>query len=465
MKKIFEVRAKPQRKEKVLFFGEGNFLRAFAAVAVQRMNERAGFDGDIVLLQGLEKGIGELINAQKGLYTIIEQGAKNGRPVERFSVIDSVSRCVNPYTDYGQYLKIAESPDLELIVSNTTEFGICFDESESSGVTVHRNFPAKLTDFLYRRFSHFEGADGSGLIILPCELIENNGKKLKEYVLRYAEVKNLGSAFYKWLENEVVFADTLVDRIVSGYPREQSASFCEKLGYADDLLDVCEPFFLWVIETRDKRIKTLPLAQCGLDIIVTDDLKPYRNRKVRILNGAHTASVPAAILCGLENVEQVVLDPDFAAYLKKCIFEEIIPSFEGEGREKFAADVLERFHNPFIDHRLRSIALNSISKFKARVLPSIADYTAKFGKAPKALSFSFAALYAFYKSGSAAISDDAEVLSEISKADTLQKFMQSTALWGEDLTRISGFLPEAESALDLIRGGGMKKAIGNIAND
>ena len=464
LKSITEVVKTHKRKEKVLCFGEGNFLRAFTAVVVQKLNDNAGFDGNVVMLQGVETGMCEMINAQNGLYTVIERGAENGKAVERFCVVDSVSRCVNPYENYAAFLEIAENPDLQFVVSNTTEFGICYDENEKANQSMYRNFPAKFTDFLYRRYRHFGGDKEKGLIVLPCELIEHNGAKLKEFVLKYATEWKCEKAFIKWIEEAVVFADTLVDRIVSGYPKAEADALCEKMGYKDNLPDVCEPFFLWVVETKDKRIKSIPFDKCGLDIIVTDDLQPYRTRKVRILNGAHTMSVLAGHLCGFETVEQLVKNETFLKYMKKGIFEEIIPSFKGSDLEKYADEVLGRFLNPYLNHKLLSIALNSISKFKARVLPSIKDDVAKTKKAPTVLSFSFAALYTFYKTAGDKVNDDAEYLSEIAKIDDISAFMKSKKLWGEDLTQIAGFEKAVKQHYASITENGMKAAVEALVN-
>ena len=299
---------------------------------------------------------------------------------------------------------------------------------------------------------------------MPCELIEHNGKKLKECVLRYAEEWKCEREFIAWIEKSVVFADTLVDRIVSGYPKAEADMLCEKMGYRDNLPDVCEPFFLWVIETADERIKNIPFDKCGLDIVVTDDLQPYRTRKVRILNGAHTMSVLAGHLCGFETVEQLVKDKTFSKYFRLGIFDEIIPSFKGDKLEKYAEEVIGRFFNPFLNHKLLSIALNSVSKFKARVLPSIKDYSVKFGKAPNILSFSFAALFAFYKTAGNAVNDEESYLKEISAINDISDFMKNAVLWGEDLTNIHGFESAVRAHYKAITEKGMKKAIEELVN-
>ena len=455
MKAITECLNKPARPEKALFFGEGNFLRAFAAVAVKRMNERAGFDGSVVILQGTETGRAADLNAQNGLYTVIERGYADGKPVATVVPIDCVSRAVDPYADYGAFLALADNPDLALIVSNTTEAGIRYDESERAGQKMHRNFPAKLTDFLYRRFTVFGGAASAGLVVLPCELIEENGRRLKECVLRYAADWDLGEAFSGWLNEAVVFADTLVDRIVSGYPKTGADDICRRLGYEDRLLDTCEPFFLWVIGSTDRRVRALPLEAAGA--VLTDDITPYRTRKVRILNGAHTMSAPAGLLSGLETVEQLITDATFGRYVRKGLREEVIPSFAGDGLEQYAADVIGRFHNPYLNHRLADIALNSVSKWRARVLPSVKDFVLRYGKPPAILAFSFAALYAFYRKGES-VRDDEEAVKRMTGAATVAACLADARLWGEDLTALPGFAAAAEAQYRAIVAYGARRA-------
>ena len=462
MKQIAECVNKPARAEKVLFFGEGNFLRAFAAVAVKRMNERAGFDGSIVILQGTEKGRAADLNAQNGLYTVIERGYADGRPVETILPIDCVSRAVDPYADYGAFLALADNPDLALIVSNTTEAGIHYDENERAGQEMYRNFPAKLTDFLYRRFSVFGGAAAAGLVVLPCELIEENGRRLKECVLRYAADWGLGKAFVGWINEAMVFADTLVDRIVSGYPNAEADAICRRLGYEDCLLDACEPFFLWVIGSTDRRVRTLPLESAGA--VLTDDITPYRTRKVRILNGAHTMSAPAGLLSGLETVEQLVCDKTFGRYIQRGLREEVIPACAGDGLEQYAAAVIARFHNPYLNHRLADIALNSVSKWRARVLPSVKDFMTRYGKPPAILAYSFAALYAFYRKGEG-VRDDGEAIARMRGAASVTACLADARLWGEDLTALPGFAAAAETQYRAITAIGARKAAERLTTE
>ncbi len=456
--------------EKVLMFGEGNFLRAFACFIIEKLNEN-GYGGAVTALQGVENGLCDIINKQDGLYTVIERGVEKGKVTERFNLISCLKSCINPYADYGAYIERAKNPDLEVIISNTTEFGICYSDGEGKGKKVHNNYPAKLTHLLYERYKHFKGDYGKGLIILPCELIDKNGEKLKELVLRYSAEWELEHGFITWLNTANTFANTLVDRIVSGYPKNEADVICGKLGYNDSLLDVCEPFLLWVIEADKKVLKKIPFDKCGLDIVVTDDLTPYRTRKVRILNGAHTMSVLAGHLCGFETVEQLVKDQTFNKYITKGIFEEIIPSFKGDKLREYAYDVIERFKNPYLNHKLLSISLNSISKFKTRVLPSIKDYIDLYGKAPRVLSFSFAALIKFYAEGIGKfVNDEKQYIDEIiqaaekGKGKAVNAVLGNKMLWGEDLTNIKYLEDEVTRCYNLINGKGIENAVKETAN-
>lgn len=488
MKKITEALNPVPRPEKILQFGEGNFLRAFVDWQIDIVNSKTGFNGNVVLIQPLEQGMGDTINAQKGLYTTLLRGVQNGKTIEESRPITSVSRCLNPYSQFDEYLRCAENPDLRFVVSNTTEAGIAYNAADRLSDRPQRSFPGKVTAFLFRRFEHFHGDPAKALVFIPCELIDKNGDTLKAIVERYAREWNLGDPFFAWLDS-CDFCNSLVDRIVPGYPGGEAVSICEKLGYEDKLLVAAEIFHLWVIETKGDHRAELPLVDAGLNVIWTNDMSFYRTRKVRILNGAHTSSILAAYLYGLDTVEQCIKDPLIVKMMKKGIFDEIIPSMEDRYAAEltqYANDVLERFANPYIKHLLLSISLNSVSKFKTRVLPSLTGYIAKTGKLPPVLVFSLAALIAFYKGGSLAgrelrgsrngsaypIQDDEEVLKRFAGlyAETkdddpagAQKITRavlgSTDWWGEDLLAYAG-LPDAVSAcLGAIRRSGIRKLI------
>ncbi|MDR3139593.1 MAG: tagaturonate reductase [Treponema sp.] len=475
------------RPERVIQFGEGNFLRAFVDWQIDIINEKAGFNGNVVIIQPLEQGMGDVINAQRGLYTTVLRGVQRGKTLEEFRPIRAVSRCVNPYSRFDEYMKCAENPDLRFAVSNTTEAGIAYNAGDRLSDRPQRSFPGKVTAFLYRRFEFFRGDPAKALVFIPCELIDKNGDKLKELVGRYAKEWDLGGDFIAWL-GACDFCNSLVDRIVPGYPKEEAPSIYEKLGYEDKLLTAAEIFHLWVIETKKDYSAEIPFVKAGLNVIWTGDMSFYRTRKVRILNGAHTSIVPAAYLCGLDTVEQCTQDPLMTKLLEKGIFEEIIPSMDGNREElvKYAHEVLERFANPYIKHLLLSITLNSVSKFKTRVLPSLTGYISKTGKLPPVLTFSLAALIAFYNGGNLRgreltgsregvpypIQDDEEIVKYFAalyreEADSMEArakkishaLLSCTGWWDEDLTRYAGLEDAVAAHLAAVWAGGIKKAI------
>jgi tagaturonate reductase len=388
-----------QYPEKVLQFGEGNFLRAFIDWQIDKMNKEADFNGSVVVVQPIEFGLVDKLNEQDGLYTLYLQGIKDGKAVKEHEVINSISRGLNPYTQYDEYLKIAESKDLRFVISNTTEAGIAFDENDKLEDTPQKTFPGKLAALLYHRFKAFNGEKEKGLIIIPCELIDRNGEKLKAAILKYAELWNLQKDFINWINDANTFCCTLVDRIVPGYPRDNIKEITEELGYEDNLVDVGEQFHLWVIEGPQWIQNEFPTEKAGLNVKFVDDMTPYRTRKVRILNGAHTSLVPVAYLYGLDTVAQSVEDEVVGKFLRGVMYDEIIPTLNlpEDELKYFAGAVLERFLNPFVKHYLMSIALNSMSKFETRDLPSLLEYINRKNELPKKLVFSLAALIEFYK--------------------------------------------------------------------
>lgn len=401
MKMINEVIEKKYGRfpEKVLQFGEGNFLRAFVDWMIDKANRGGIYEGSIVLCQPISQGLKDMINAQDGVYTLAMRGAENGMPVEKIEVITSVSRCVNPYEDYDALMEIARSADLEVIVSNTTEAGIAYHEGDRLTDRPPVSFPAKATAFLYERYKAFGGSPDKGLLFLPVELIDNNGAELKRIVLKYAQEWDLGPDFISWVNTANEFTSTLVDRIVTGYPREEVSYFEEKLGYKDNIIDTSELFNLWVIEGDKKWSDKLPVHKTDANVIWTNDVKPYKKRKVRILNGAHTSTVLAAYLAGFDIVGDFMKDDTVRTFMNDVIYKEVIPTLDlpKEELESFAASVNDRFSNPYIKHKLLDIALNSCSKFNARCLPSLLDYVEKKGELPKCLTFSLAAFIKFYQ--------------------------------------------------------------------
>lgn len=430
---------KPKRTERIIQFGEGGFLRAFVDWIVQLTDEKTDFDASAVVVQPIEKGMCDMLEKQNCVYTLIMRGLKDGVPTVDKKVIDCISRTVQPYRDFDEYLKLAEDPDFRFIVSNTTESGIAFDDSDRPDNAPNITFPAKVTMLLKKRFD----LGLNGFIFLPCELIEKNGQTLKKYVLEYAKLWNFGTDFEKWVESENIFCNTLVDRIVTGYPRDEKID----LGYEDNMLDTSEIFHLWVIEAKDDEQKILknefPFEKAGLNIIVTNNLDRYRTRKVRILNGAHTSMIPYALLSKIETVGECMKDEKMSKFVKECVFDEIIPTLDLPKDEliDYANNVFERFSNPYIKHMCSSIALNSVSKFKVRVLPSILEYIKRKGEMPKRLLFSFARLIEFYKTDMP--NDDKDVMKFMKESDA-KTILSNEKLWGEDLSYLA---PEIEKYL------------------
>ncbi|NND79106.1 MAG: tagaturonate reductase, partial [Maribacter sp.] len=404
------------RPERILQFGAGNFLRGFIDYFVQELNEKINFNAGVVVVKPTSTSNYDQLKKQEGLYTLFSNGIKNGKAVSESRIIDCIQRCINPYNDYDQYLRIAQNPELRFIVSNTTEAGIAYEHNDKLQDTPQKSFPGKLTALLHKRFVHFGGASDKGIIVFPCELIDRNGDNLKRIILQYADDWNLEEGFVQWISDDNIFCNTLVDRIVPGYPKDKMEDISKELGYKDNLVVEGEQFHLWVIE-GPKYVKTeFPAMECGLNVVFTDNMEPYRTRKVRILNGAHTTLVPVGYLYGIDNVRESLEDPVVGSYLKQAIFEEICPTldFPDAALKQFANDVLKRFINPFLEHELISISLNSISKYKTRVLPSVIEYIKRKNALPKKLLFSLAALIAFYKGERngefIGLNDDQEVL-------------------------------------------------------
>ena len=471
----------------ILQIGDGNFLRAFADWMIDVANGAGLFNGQVTLAQPLARGIAEQLNAQDGLYTVLLRGVQNGQAVESKRIVSCVKRALNPYSEWDAMLATAQDASLRFVVSNTTEAGIAYAEEAYTPGQCQVSFPAKVTALLLARFKALGGGAQTGLVFLPCELIEANGTKLKKYVLQYAKAWALPADFVAWVETHNVFCNTLVDRIVPGFPAAEAQSIYAKLGYQDPLLVAAEPFLLWVIEGPAAIAKELPLREAGLDVVWTDDLQPYRTRKVRILNGAHTASSLAAYCAGLDSVKSMTEDAAVSAYLNKVMFDEIVPFVplpEAE-RQAYAKTIMERFANPNIVHELISIALNSVSKWQVRVLPTVKDYVAKNGKAPAGLSFSLAALLNFYhgrfnaageyegvRQGNQTypIRDSAEILAIVDAAwkasddasVQVKTLLADARLWGEDLTRIAGLAEQTAASLARIRAVGVKAAMGEL---
>lgn len=437
--------------ERVMQFGEGNFLRGFVDWMIDRLNKEADGDCGVVVVQPLSSGLIPMINEQDGLYTLYLRGLMNGERTEETRVVECITRGIDPYKNTDEFFKCAQNPDLRFIVSNTTEAGIEYKAGQKSNDFINSTFPGRLAMFMKARFD----AGLEGFIFLPCELIDKNGDNLKECVLNYAKEWGYGEEFVKWVNERNYFTNTLVDRIVTGYPRETAKSMEESFGYYDNIIDTAEIFHLWVIEGDKKYEEELPLYKLGLNVLWTDDVTPYKKRKVRILNGAHTMMVLAARLAGLETVGDAMEDELIYNFAVKGIFDEIIPTLDLPKEElvQFANDVIERFKNPFIKHYLLSIALNSVSKFKVRVLPSILEYINSFGEEPKCLVFSLAALILFYKTDEA---NDDENIIKFMKNASAGEILKREDYWGQDLSML---LPSIEKYISMIEEGSIRKAM------
>lgn len=438
--------------ERVLQFGEGAFLRAFAEDFIDQMNERAGFNAKVVLVQprGGHPDTCARFAQQDGLYTLLLRGREKGEAVSRKRIVSCVSRCLDPKGDWQSVLDCAQNPDLRFIISNTTEAGIVFDPACKAEDAPPSSFPGKLTLLLHQRWK----LGLPGFIILACELSEHNGEELLRCVKEYISLWGLEPQFKTWVEGENLFCSTVVDRIVTGHPKGDT--ICQELGYQDDLLDTGEVFASWIIEGPQSIKEELPFEQAGLPIQVVDDHVPYKQRKVRILNGAHTGFVLAAHLAGFKIVRDCMEDQVVRGFMNKLLYDEVIPTLplDRKGLEDFAAAVADRFNNPYIDHALLSIALNSTAKWKARVMPSLLDSVANTGKLPPCLTFSFAAYIAFYRDCPA--QDDPWVLEFYqahkgdSPAQLVHAVIHNERMWGGELAALEGFEEAATAALERI---------------
>lgn len=473
-----------ERPVKVVQFGEGNFLRGFVDYMIDIANEKGLFDGSIVLVKPIEFGDLENFRRQDCQYTVSLRGVVDGEAKVLNRQITSVCDAVDAYSENEKYMALAQIDTLRFVVSNTTEAGIVFDETDRFELDPPKSFPGKLTKFLHRRFETFCGDPDKGLVMLPVELIDDNGIALKRCVLQLIEKWGLGDGFRAWVEETCVFTSTLVDRIITGYPRATEEEEWQKLGYEDRLLVTGEPFALWVIESEKDISRELPLPQAGLPVIFTDNQKPYKQRKVRILNGAHTSFVLASYLAGNDIVKQSMDDDDIRNFMMKTLNDEVIPTLTlpRKDLEDFAAAVVTRFNNPYVKHALLSIALNSVSKWRARCMPSFLVYWEKTGQLPKCLTFSLAALMAFYTGSEIRdkalighrgaqeynILDDMPVLeffrdhSGRSAAEFTEAFLGRQDFFDQDLNRIPGLTAAVTAYLDDIRTNGMREALCRI---
>lgn len=480
-----------ERPVKVLQFGEGNFLRAFVDYIFDVTNEKTDFNGGVVIVKPIEFGSLERFHNQECQYTLQLRGFENGEPKKITRVITSVMDAVAAIEDYDKYVEYGLADTLRYIVSNTTEAGIVYDETDEFEACPPKTYPGKLTKLLYQRFEKFKGAQDKGLIVIPCELIADNGIELKKCLSRFIELWNLGEEFKQWVDSACSFCPTLVDRIVPGYPRDEAEELCKEFGYEDQLIVTAETFGLWVIES-DKNLslealrKELPFEEAGLNVVFTKDHHPYKERKVRILNGSHTSFVLASYLAGNDIVKEAMDDKTIRKFMEETLFDEVIPtlSLAEEDCKEFAAAVIERFQNPFVKHKLLDISLNSVSKWEARCMPSFLGYVNKFNKLPKYLTFSISALMSFYSTTEEGevnggvclvgdrngekyyIRDDKFVLgffkenSAKSPEDFAKAYLSNTKFFGgEDLSKIEGLVDTIASQIADIRARGMRAVV------
>ena len=472
---------KKERPVRVVQFGEGNFLRGFVDYMIDIANESGKFDGDIVLIKPIEFGSLDMFHEQECQYTVSLRGIVDGEAKVQNRVVTAVADAVDTYKEYEKYMELAKIDTLRLVVSNTTEAGIVFDDTDRMELEPPKTFPGKLTKFLYERYRFFHGDKEKGLVMLPVELIDDNGIMLKKCVMQLIGLWGLEEGFRVWVDEACIFTSTLVDRIITGYPRDEVESIWADLGYEDRILVTGEPFALWVIESDKDISKEFPLPDAGLPVIFTDNQKPYKQRKVRILNGAHTSFVLASYLAGNDIVLESMQDADVKSFMMKTIFDEVIPTLTLPKKEleEFANAVITRFHNPYVKHALLSISLNSVSKWRARCLPSFLGYVEKYGKLPVHLTFSIASLMAFYTGSEIRdkalighrngqeynIMDDAAVLEffrDYSGRDTktfVEAYLSNENFHGQDLTKIEGLCGAVASYLDDIKENGMRAAL------
>ena len=469
----------PQAKnytEKVIQFGEGNFLRAFIEWIIWKTNQKTDFNASVVVVQPIDRGMVDMLNEQDGLYHLNLQGILDGKPVDSVDLIDVISRGINPYRDFQDYLKLAEQPEMRFIVSNTTEAGIAFDPSCKFTDAPASSYPGKLVQLLYHRYEHFKGDMGKGFIIFPCELIFENGKHLKECIRQYIELWKLGEDFSNWFEKACGVYSTLVDRIVPGYPRDNAAELCERVGYDDHLLDKGEIFHLWVVEAPREIEKEFPADKAGLNVLFVPSEAPYHERKVTLLNGPHTVLAPVGYLSGLNTVRECCEDETIGAFLHKVMFDELLPTLNlpEEELRKFASAVLERFVNPFVKHFVTSIMLNAFPKFKTRDLPGLKTYLERKGELPKGIVLGLAAICTYYKGGKRG--DDEIVVNDDEAIKKLLVDLWATGdveavakgvlgaefIWDEDLNKIPGLTGMLAIDLALIQREGMRAAVKSI---
>ncbi|MBQ8676487.1 MAG: tagaturonate reductase [Bacteroidaceae bacterium] len=489
MLKTLNSRTAPKRKapERIIQFGEGNFLRCFVDWIVEKMNDRTDFNSSVVVVQPIERGMVDWLNGQDCMYHVNLQGRASGEVVNSIDRIDCISRALNPYTQFRAFLALAEQPEMRFVISNTTEAGIAFDPQCRLTDQPAASYPGKLTQLLYHRYQTFDGAADKGLIIMPCELIFLNGHHLKDCISKYIELwrDDLGGdyeGFRRWFDECCYVCATLVDRIVPGFPRKEIKEIQQRISYEDNLVVQGEAFHLWVIERAEnmtiEQLKAeFPADKAGLNVLIVDSEAPYHERKVTLLNGPHTVLSPVAYLSGIDIVRDAVNDPLIGRFIHRVQFEELMQTLNlpQDELKKFAEDVLERFNNPYVDHQVTSIMLNSLPKYATRDLPGLKTFLSRAGQLPQGLVFGLAAIITYYRGGTRADgapitpNDSAENMKLVADlwqtgdtATVARGVLAAKEVWGEDLNEIDGLTQLLTSDLQLIQTKGMRAAVEEI---
>ncbi len=462
--------------EKIIQFGEGNFLRAFVDWIIWKTDKATDFNAGVVVVQPIDKGMVDVLNGQDGLYHLNLQGIDKGTPVDSLEMIDVITRGINPYSDFDSYISLAENPDIRFVISNTTEAGIAFDPACRLEDRPASSYPGKLTQLLYRRFRHFNGDMSKGVIIFPCELIFLNGKELKKCIYQYIDLWNLGDAFREWFENACGVYCTLVDRIVPGYPKDNIDEILARAGYEDRLVVKAEIFHLWVIEAPESVAREFPADKAGLNVLFVPSEAPYHERKVTLLNGPHTVLSPVGYLSGLDTVKECVEDPLIGKFVRKVMYDELLPTLDlpEEELKAFADAVIERFVNPYVKHFVTSIMLNSFPKFRTRDLPGLKKYLERKGSLPEGLVLGLAGIITYYKGGKRGDAeivpaDDAAITGLLKDlwaagdvAEVARGVLGAEFIWGEDLNSIPGLADMLVEKLALIQSEGMRAAVESV---
>lgn len=461
---------------KVLQFGQGNFLRAFADYAFHLLNKNENFNAGIAVIKPRKNGSIEAFKEQDGLYTLFIKGISKGEIIDEFELIDCIQQVINPYENFEDYIALAKETALEFVIANVTESGVVYVASDKPTMQPPSSFPAKLLVFLYERYNYFKGDATKGLTIIPCELLTNNADVLKEILLKYIDDWKLENEFKTWLLNHCSFHNTLVDRIVPGFPYDDIETYNNRLDYEDKLIVSAEPFFLWAIEGDDALKEKLPFYKTGLDVKIVNDISPYRILKIRILNGTHSSIVPFSILFGNTLVKETIDNSFTGGFAHKIVYDEILATLNVDKKElnDFADGVFDRFKNPFIKHNLSSIALNAVSKFAGRALPSILEYVSINGKLPTHLTFALACLIRFYKGtwqGKKLPIDDnektvasfSEIWESTNYNEIAEMSLKNEQFWGQDLTKVKSLTSAITMALEEIDTNGIENGFINFS--